>query len=222
MPLTAELLSPGLQAAAVVIYLVVLGAAALRAPWGELLHRQRSHVFLGGCTALLVLWQLEAGVTPGLGYHYLGATALTLIFGWPLAILGLSLVQLAVALNGDLGASVFALNGLLHSVLPVLVSYGIYRGVVRWLPPHLFTYLFLCAFFGAALAAALTAAANIGVLVAEEAYSVERIRYEYLGFLPMIAFAEAWITGIIMTMLVTLRPGWVSTYDEAACLGPKA
>ena len=89
----------------------------------------------------------------GLNLHLLGATALTLLFGPWFAILGLGLaLLLATAWEGTWHA--FALNGLLMAVLPVTISWWIYRLVDSKLPNHFFIYVFLNAFVGAGVAVA--------------------------------------------------------------------
>ena len=44
-----------------------------------------SHVWFGAIVVLSLLWSMKAGVKPGLTLHFLGATALTLMFGFRLA-----------------------------------------------------------------------------------------------------------------------------------------
>ncbi|NIR62013.1 MAG: hypothetical protein GWO02_22280, partial [Gammaproteobacteria bacterium] len=87
--------------AAWALYLPVLARAVLRAPWRDLAERGRLHAFLGACVSLMVLWRIEAGISPGLGFHYLGATVLTLMFGWRLALIALAAVLAGVTAAGD-------------------------------------------------------------------------------------------------------------------------
>ena len=104
----------------------------------------------------MVLVGSRPGIKPGLNFHLLGATAMTLMFGPQLALLGLSIVLTAVTLAGMTGWQGYGWNALVMGALPVAVSYGIYWLADRKLPNHLFVYIFLNAFFGGALAMAVT------------------------------------------------------------------
>ena len=214
MNLTNSLLPADVLFFANFIWLAI-GLRALRsAPWRMLLANPRlQHVFLGASAALFLMWIFEVGVRPALGFHLLGVTAYTLMFGWSLGVIGVSLIMLAVtATNGDWAA--LATNALLLGVLPVSVSYGVYALVDRYLPHHLFIYIFLCAFFNAMLAAGATVLALVALLVTTETYAFARINSEYLPFVPLYLFPEGLINGMIITILVGLRPDWLKTYDD--------
>jgi uncharacterized membrane protein len=200
--------------AAHVLFVAILGTAVFAAPWSRLKDNETLHVFLGTCVGLMLLWSIRAGISPGLSFHHLGATLLTLMFGWRLAIVGLSLVLFATTLNGMAGWESFSVNALVMVVLPVMLSQAVYRVVDRKLPNHFFVYIFLCAFLAAALSMAASASAAVWVLSASGVYSMERMAYEYLPFFPLMVFPEALFNGMVMTALVGLRPGWVCTFDD--------
>jgi uncharacterized membrane protein len=214
MNLTDSLLPADLLFFANFIWLAI-GVYALRAaPWRALLANSKlQHVFLGASVALFLMWIFEVGVRPALGFHLLGVTVYTLMFGWSLGVIGASLIMLGVTVTtGDWAA--LAANALLLGILPVSVSYGVYALVDRYLPRHLFIYIFLCAFFNAMLAAGVTVLALVTLLVATETYTFARISSEYLPFLPLYLFPEGLINGMVITVLVGLRPDWLKTYDD--------
>ncbi|MEZ5584987.1 MAG: energy-coupling factor ABC transporter permease [Candidatus Competibacteraceae bacterium] len=199
-------------------WLIALGAALRQIDYTAL-RTGFVHVFFGAVVALLVLWRFDVSVTPGLGFHVLGVTVFTLMVGWPLAILGVGLATLGVALSQPTDLSAWPLNSLLFGVLPVLVSYAIYRGVNRYLPRHLFIYIFLCAFFGSMLAASVSVFAGIGYLVLSGAYSMPYISETYLPFLPLYLLPEGLLNGFMTTVFVALRPAWLSTFDDSTLRG---
>lgn len=203
------------------LFALSLGVALFTASWWRLRDNENLHVFLGACVALMLLWSIKAGVTPGLGYHPLGATILTLMFGWQFALIAISLVLLGVTLNGMAGWESFSINALVMGVLPVLLSHGIYRFVDRKLPNHFFIYIYLCAFLAAALSMLASASSAVWLLAASGTYSLEQIGYEYLPFFPLMVFPEALLNGMVMTALVGLRPQWVSTFDDDRYLRTK-
>src|SRR5210317_1696974 len=85
------------------------------------------HVFFGAMVMLFLLWGVKAGVSPGLGFHHLGATLFTLMFGWPLAIIGLSIIMLASVLLQHNELIGLGANGFLSIIIPVMISYGVLR-----------------------------------------------------------------------------------------------
>ncbi len=214
MNLTDTLLPADLLLFANFVWLLVLLRALRRAPWRPLLASSKlQHVFLGASMALFLMWIFEAGVRPALGFHFLGVTAYTLMFGWSLSVIGASLVAVGVTLmSGDWSA--LAMNALLLGVLPVSTSYGIYYLVYRYLPHHLFIYIFLCAFFNAMLAAGAAVLALVTLLVFTEIYTFARISSEYLPFVPLYLFPEGMLNGMVTTILVVLQPDWLITYDD--------
>jgi uncharacterized membrane protein len=86
MGLPSELLPAPWLWGSYCLYLPVLWLAVVHAPWGRLRAPAGLHVFLGACVALIALWHLNAGIQAGLNFHLLGATAMTLMFGWRLAV----------------------------------------------------------------------------------------------------------------------------------------
>src|SRR5512146_941466 len=135
MNFSAGLLPLPLYWLAAAFFTGILGVAIWSAPWMSFkTDPQRIHVFLGSCVALMLLWQMHAGLRPGLGYHILGGTLFVLMFGWQLAFIGLSLVALGSTLNGMGDFISMPLNSLIMAGVPVGLSYGAYRLAVRFLP----------------------------------------------------------------------------------------
>ena len=62
-----------------------------RAPWARLNEGAKINAWLGASIVVAAVWLLKAGVRPNLHLHLLGATALTLMVGPYLALLGLLL-----------------------------------------------------------------------------------------------------------------------------------
>ena len=90
-----------------------VGAAALMLFYlGALL---LSYADRGVTVALMVLWLLRVDVLPGLSFHLLGVTSLTLMFGWSLAIVSATVALAAVTLTVSGDWLAFSVNAL---VLP--------------------------------------------------------------------------------------------------------
>jgi uncharacterized membrane protein len=198
------------------LWLAVAGlffAMFRKASWRMLTEPANLNVFLGAAVVLLGLWLIKAGVKPGLNLHLLGATALTLMFRPWFAILALALVIGGLTVhNGQYAA--YPANLFLMGVLPVSVSWAIYRFVDGKLPNHFFIYIFLNCFFGAGLAIVSVGLASTAYAAVTGAYTIGYLLENYLPYYLLMAWAEAFATGMIMTVLVVYKPEWVSTFDD--------
>ncbi len=199
---------------------ILAGVVARRANWRILADQRNLNVFLGATVAVLGLWLIKTGVRPGLNFHLLGATALTLMFRPLFALLAIALVTAALSLwDGQYAA--FPANWLIMGAVPVGVSWGIYRLVDGKLPNHLFIYIFLNAFFGAAFTAVSVGLASTGFAALSGAYPLRYLLEEYLPYYLLMAWSEAFATGMVITILVIYRPEWVATFDDQRYLQGK-
>jgi uncharacterized membrane protein len=209
------LLPQGLIWAGNILFLLCLLLAIRFAPWKAFLNRQESqHVFLGAVVILLTIWGIKAGISPGLGFHHLGATLFTLMFGWPLAIVGLTVTMIASLLLQASDWASLGINGLISIIIPIATSYGILRFSQKWLPDNFFIYIFICAFFGAGAAIAISRVSAISLLSLINAYPNEQLIEESLQYLPLFMFPEAFVTGMLITVFVVYRPDWIATFDD--------
>ena len=221
----AELLPFSLLWTANALFFLVLIAAATQSPVKKLLANTPSqHVYFGAMVALLLLWGVKAGISPGLGFHHLGATIFALMFGWPLAIFGLSAILLLSLLlehaEVTMQLMAFGINGLLSIVVPVFTSCVILKLSHRYLPDNFFIYIFVAAFFGAGLAVAASRLVSIAVLGLAGVYSDAKLVQESLLMMPLFMFPEAFITGMLISIFVVYKPSWVITFqDERYLIG---
>ncbi len=204
-------------------YLLLLSWALWRTPWEYLKNRNDMYVLLVSCLLLWMIWRIAGHVAigPGLEFHLLLMTTITLMFGWSYAILCASLAQLGLTLGGQAEWGTYAWNMLLNGALPVGVTYSIYRLMDWWLPRHFFVYIYVCAFLGGALAMLLSRLAGLGLLLASGASGLEQITPDYLKILPIMLFPEAFLNGGLITMLVVFRPEWVSSFTDERYLRGK-
>jgi uncharacterized membrane protein len=199
--------------AAWVALVPLLAWAALRARWSRLEVSEQSHVFLGAIVAVAVLWSIGGRVGPALHFHLLGATILYLMFGLPLALVGIALVAAAATLAGSGDWTVLAARVLMAGAVPVFFSHAVLRIVESRLPANFFVYVFVAAFLGGALAmsaatavaAGATALAVPGGTAAGDAW---------LPMMLMLAFGEATLTGMLITLFVVYQPQWVETFRD--------
>lgn len=188
--------------------------------WAMLADSRNLNVFLAATTAVLGLWLIKTGIKPGLSFHLLGATALTLMFRPLFALLAIALITAALSLwNGEYAA--FPANWLIMGAVPVGVSWALFRFIDGKLPNHLFVYVFLNAFFGAAVAILSVGVASTAFAALSGAYPLAYLLEEYLPYYLLMAWSEAFATGMLITMMVVYKPEWVATFDDRRYLNGK-
>ena len=198
-----------------ILFLGILLFAAAKVEFRQLLkNKPGQHVYFGAMVALLLLWGLKAGVSPGLGFHHLGATLFTLMFGWPLAIFGLAAILLASVLLQHNELMGLGVNGCLSIVIPVLTSYAVLKLSQKFLPDNFFIYIFVIAFFGAGIAVAASRFSSVLLLSLVSAYPDTKIIEESLLYTPLFMFPEMFVTGMLISIFVVYKPDWVITFDD--------
>lgn len=197
-----------------IVYVPALLLALRKAKWWHTRVNADLHALLGMTVAILFIWNMKAGFAEGLSLHLIGATLLTLMFGWAFAVISLSMVLVGITLMGDAGWHAFPLNAAIIIVLPVMISQGIYHLVDNKLPNHFFIYIFVNAFFGSAIALGAVGLVSTWILAMADAYSMDYLMYNYLVYYLLLLFPEAFITGMLMTIFVLFTPQWVSTFDD--------
>jgi len=203
------------------IYGAIVALALRLAPWGRLAE-SRQHIFLACSIALMVLWSIRTPAADGVSYHLLGLTTVTLMFGWSLAIIAAGIAQLGTTLSGAGDWAAFSLNALLVAVVPVTLTQSILVVVRAFLPRHFFVYVFVNAFFAAAFTALISGLAMFAAIaVAADQGSAARFSEIVLPFLPLMLFPEAFLNGMLVTVLVGLRPDWVYSFDDRQYLHGK-
>jgi uncharacterized membrane protein len=214
----SELLPGWILGTALVIYGVGMLAACWAAPWRSLRNPTLLNLVLGSTIGLASLWQMRAGLQPGLTFHFLAVTTVTLMLGWSLTVIITGFAELAITLL--LGGPLIgvALDGILAGLLPASITFLLYRLYRARLPNHLFVYIFAVAFFGGAMVAVLSVFTRVGLLALVGTYTPERLMTEFLPFLPLYAFPEAVINGMLVTIFSVFRPGWMKTLHESTVL----
>jgi uncharacterized membrane protein len=214
MQLEADLLSVPVKVAALALALPACWLAAVSAPWKTWLGRSdRQHVYLGGLVLLLIIWSLRAGVTPGLTLQFLLVSALTLMHGWALAVIGIGVVLGADGLqHGSLAA--WPANLLCFGVVPATTTALIHRLVRARLPHNYFVYFFGTVFAGSLVAFGLASLARLALLWFAGSLPSARLGDEFLVLLPMMGLAEASMNGLVMAIAVVYTPEWVRSFDD--------
>lgn len=200
-------------------YVPLLAWAIWRSPWVELFtDRRRQHLLFGTVFALFALWLVRRDFDTGVSYHFIGMTAVTLILDWPLALVGGLIAQLGLVALGRQDAMAMGVNGLLLIALPVLVTEVCAILVERAQPKNLFVYIFCSGFFAAALAALLCLLASLGLLWLDGLFAMPEWLEDFIGYLWLIIFPEAFINGMVISALVVFCPEWLETFNRTRYL----
>lgn len=221
MNLDPTLFSPFAIWTSNLLYGLCLVLALWLAPWRRLLRAKLTHVFFGATVALMLLWQVDTQVQPGLSYHLLGLTAVTLIFSWSFALMAASLALVGVYLNSGQAWDGFALNALLSGILPITLT-QILLVLIRWfLPKQFFVYVLVNGFLTAGLVGVIMGYAATALLVGAGAYSYAELNTTVVPFFPLMFLPEAMLNGWIMVILVAFRPEWIYSFSDEQYLHGK-
>jgi uncharacterized membrane protein len=221
MTIDGDLLSPTLIWGMSLVYGLVLLSAFRMAPWGRFHNAEQLHVYLGLVVALLMLWVMQVQVQPGLSFHLLGATAATLMFGWSLAVIAVSLALAGASLNAGAGWEGFAVNAMLGGVVPVTLTQILLILIRAFLPRQFFVYVLVNGFLTAGIVALVTGYLAAWLLVLNGAYTFDHLNQTVLPFFPMMFLPEAMLNGWVMVVLVAQRPTWVYSFNDEQYLKGK-
>lgn len=203
------------------VYAIALFYALRMAPWRRFRQQGQVHVFLGAIVALLVLWHMRGQVQPGLSFHLLGVTTITLMFGWSLALIAASLALLATSLNTGYGWEGYVVSVLTVALLPISLSQVLLVLVRSWLPKHFFIYVLGNGFLTAWLVAYVSGYVAVSLLVIGGAYTLAELELTIIPFFPLMFFPEAILNGWIITILVLFCPTWVHSFSDEQYLKGK-
>ncbi|MES9970368.1 MAG: energy-coupling factor ABC transporter permease [Candidatus Thiodiazotropha sp.] len=214
MELDGELFSGPLLWWIAGLYAVVLLYALRMAPWGRLARKGQLHVFLGAIVALIVLWHIRAQLQPGISFHLLGVTAITLMFGWSMAIIMASLALLAVCVNAGIGWQGYVVSFMTVALVPITLSQISLVLIRSWLPRQFFVYVLGNGFFTAWVVGYASGYLAMQLLVLSGAYTMAELQVTVMPFFPLMFFPEALVNGWVITLMVVFCPTWVYSFSD--------
>lgn len=217
--ISAAVLSTETMLTGWMLYVPVVVWAIWRAPWVELFaDPRRQHLLFGTVFGLFLLWLVRRDFDTGVSYHFIGLTVVTLLLDWPLAVICALMAQGGLVLLGRQDLAAMGVNGMLLIVLPIAVTECCARLVERAQPRNPFVYIFCSGFFAAALAALLCLLAVLGVLWLDGIFVMAQWLEDFIGYLWLIIFPEAFINGMLVTALVVFCPEWLETFNRTRYL----
>jgi len=206
------------------MFALVFVQSLRHAPWDYLRDRHDGNILFASIIVVWLIWQLRTTIpgNPGLEFHLLMATSVTLMFGWGFAFLVICAVQLLMTFQGAAAWASFTAVALVNGAIPIAVTVLVYELARRWLPRHFFVYIFVCCFLAGALGMLASRLTGMAVLLSGDDYTVFQLQADgYFMMLPITMFPEAFVNGALMTMLVVFRPHWVGSFRDSQYLKGK-
>ncbi|MCC5902868.1 MAG: energy-coupling factor ABC transporter permease [Halomonas sp.] len=198
------------------ISLGVLGWVVWLRPWQVLIDDiALQHRWLAATLAVMLMWQLRAQAVDWLTLHLVFTVLMALVFKVPLALLSNVMVNIAMVLIGRNDWVMWGANVIVTGIVPAFIIGLVWRLVDRRLPDNLMVFMFVCGFFGAALATLGSGLVTVLLIVAagtdpEAVYLAQ----EYARFLPLLMPSEAFLTGMLLSILLVYHPNWVATFND--------
>ena len=215
MGMTENLLSTSQWIITLLLFLVILVRAVRSIDWPALRKDNAlQHSFFGAAVVLGFVWQLRAGIYPGLAIHIFGITVITLMLGWALAVLAGLLALGITVITGREPLIMFAANGLITVMVPAIVSHGIMLWERRRDFRNFFAYIFFCGFFGAGISVAAAGGVMCLMLWSSGVYTFDQLVHEYIRYLPLFMIPEGFVNGTFVTGLMVFHPDRLTTLDQ--------
>lgn len=216
MSFAQSVLAPWLLVLCAAVSLALIVWIMTLRPWQALLDDTAlQHRWLAATLGVVLLWQLRAQAVDWLTLHLVFTTLLLLLFKAPLALVSNVLVNVAMVAIGRNEWSLLGVNVLVTGIVPAIVVGLVWRLVDRKMPDNLMLFMFVCGFFGSALATLAGGLAAVGlILVGSHDTQAVLLAQEYARFLPLLMPSEAFITGMLLIILMVYHPNWVATFND--------
>lgn len=215
MSLSGQLFPVGLLWFFDLLLIPVLFWAVRAAPWSELIQNKvLQHRYLAATVILLLVWRVNIDLSFDVLIHFLGLTTITLVFGWPLAVLSAFVAQLGFLFSGLDQASSLAMNFIFSGALPVGMTWWIHRWIEGLKSENPFVFIMGTGFLSCLLTSTLVSLAAILLLLLGGRYEFQIDAGEYLAYLPLFIFPEAVINGMFISGLSILHPDWVLAFND--------
>jgi uncharacterized membrane protein len=189
--------------------LVALAVALMLRPW-RMLKGPLLTPALASLALLPWFWLLPQQLPQGLQIQLSGASLLTLMLGWPLAVPVLALVGLLVWAIGAHDAAAVLSQWLWLGLAPATLTLLLGRLLRRWLSFNPFVYTLGRGFLGTALAVF-----GSGVLQElAQRWLTGVSLHEALVARWLMAWGDAFLTGMFSAIFVAFAPHWLATWSD--------
>lgn len=195
---------------------ISLGISASLKPWRQLQQAGLWTPLLAALVLLPWLWALPRLHEMPLQLQLSGATLVLLCLGWPLAVWVLAIVSVLADLLAPVSTGQWLRELFYLGWLPATLALGLGAAMRRWLPMHPFVYILGRGFLGTALC--VFAASLLATWLEEPLPRVETGLSLIAQWL--MAWGDAFLTGLMTAILVAFRPQWLATWSDPLYLKP--
>lgn len=172
---------------------------------------------------LASVWSLNAtldgGQLAGMSYHLLAVNLIALMLGVTLAFWVCALLYLSYVWIFGSDWQAYPVNAL-ALFLPALAVNLLSRAWVNRLPANIFIFIFVNGFLASAAGMLLTGGVLVGILDRVRAFPETALWSTAFPVFFLIAWAEAFLSGITAAIFIALRPQWINTFDDGRYLKP--
>ena len=194
----------------IAVILACLCASLWLKPWRMLMGTELLTPLLATLVLLPWLWALPSLHNMPLQLHWSGAPLVTLMLGWPLAVLvlvGVGVVTHFIsATSVDAATALIVWQGLLPATFVLLLG----AALRRWVAHHPFVFVLGRGFLGSMLC--IFAASLLAQWTGHELPNVGT-GLSLIGFWLM-AWGDAFVTGMLCAIFVAYRPQWLATWSD--------
>ncbi len=179
-------------------------------PWRMLIGTELLTPLLATLVLLPWLWALPSLHHMPLQLHWSGAPLVTLMLGWPLAVLALIGVGIITTLISTTSVETAAALTVWQGLLPATFVLLLGAALRRWVSHHPFVYVLGRGFLGSVLC--IFAASLLAQWTGHELPNVG-IGLSLIGFWLM-AWGDAFVTGMMCAIFVAFKPHWLATWSD--------
>ena len=194
----------------IAVILACLCASLWLKPWRMLVGTELLTPLLAALVLLPWLWALPSLHQMPLQLHWSGAPLVTLMLGWPLAVLALVAVGITTTLisatSVDTATALIVWQGLLPATFALLLG----AALRRWVTHHPFVYVLGRGFLGSVLC--IFAASLLAQWTGHDLPNVSS-GLSVIAFWLM-AWGDAFITGMMCAIFVAFKPYWLATWSD--------
>ena len=146
-----------------------------------------------------------------------GACLIGLALGWPLAVPVLCVVALTAGLLASVSWAQQVDMALWLGIVPATLSFGLGMVLRRWVSKNLFVYILGRAFLGTVLCMFVS-----GALAHWTGHALAATVEPELALVArwLIAWGDAFMTGMMAAICVAFRPQWLATWSDQLYVPP--
>ena len=196
--------------------LACLALAVSMRPWRQLSHPNLWTPLLAAVVVMPWFWALPRLHAMPLQLQFSGAVLVLLCLGWPLAVWVLAAVSLISGWLAPQGLVSQITELFFLGLLPATLALALGAALRLWLPHQPFIYILGRGFFGTALCLFIARAMETWLAEPGPLQTTDTPLVAHW----LMAWGDAFITGLIAAIGVAFRPQWLATWSDRLYLRP--